>query len=48
MTLGWMVETPRCIVCRACQVARKQSTGLKAEETTVQLRGTGIITDNSV
>ena len=41
MTRGYMVDTPGCIVCRACQVARKQSNGLKAEETTVQLRGTG-------
>lgn len=44
MTRACLVDTPRCIGCRACQVACKQSNGLKAEETTVQL---GFFYDNN-
>jgi len=40
MTRACLVDTTRCIGCRACQVACKQSNDLQAEETSL-LRGKG-------
>ncbi len=41
MTYACLVDTTRCIGCRACQVACKQSHGLKAEETEFPAAGRG-------
>ena len=41
MSKACLVDTTKCIGCRACQVACKQSEGLPAEETAFQGIGGG-------
>ena len=41
MTIACLVDTTRCVGCRSCQVACKQSNGLEAEKTEFSAAGGG-------